>query len=413
MTNEKLINLLRQTQTLIKHQREKEILKGESFNVFSILRMESKENETHSAFLAELLNPDGSHLKGNTFLRLFLQTIDNKTIDPQSAKVKVEHYIGPVDLINKTGGRIDIYIWDNQGNTVSIENKIFAGDQQAQIERYVNYKKEKNTVYYLTLHGYNPSKYSKGKLVAGEDFYNLSYKEDITNWLQVCFQIAADNPILRESIRQYIILLKKLTHTMEKKEQEELYQLILNNYEEASVVKANFDASIVDLKRRLRNTVIQLLTEKIGEDYQIIKGERIENTYAQVWIIPKRFPKSSMYFGIESFSGRGVPDPRLFIGIINMKGSNTNRSPFWDLERYKNKDTRKDNRWIHLQFFEHYGDVSMNLSSKRTIKALANSTFFTAFATNMVDQIIGYLKEETRFLVDFLEQEQLKENVSL
>lgn len=45
---------------------------GENFNIFSILKMESKENDTHSAFLGELLNPNGSHLKEDLFLSAFV-----------------------------------------------------------------------------------------------------------------------------------------------------------------------------------------------------------------------------------------------------------------------------------------------------------------------------------------------------
>ena len=134
--------LLNDTRKIIAHQKDKEILKGEKFNIFSILGMESKENKTHSAFLCELLNPDGSHLKGNIFLKLWLQTIGDNTginaIDWESAKVEIEKCIGPVDIIAKTGGRIDIFIKDKSGNCITIENKINAGDQKVQIERYCN-----------------------------------------------------------------------------------------------------------------------------------------------------------------------------------------------------------------------------------------------------------------------------------
>ncbi|MGV3762696.1 PD-(D/E)XK nuclease family protein [Parapedobacter sp.] len=54
------------------HNEEIERLKGEKFNVFSILRLETSENRTHSVFIAELLNPQGSHLKKKVFLDSFL-----------------------------------------------------------------------------------------------------------------------------------------------------------------------------------------------------------------------------------------------------------------------------------------------------------------------------------------------------
>lgn len=68
-------NLLRDVKRTLKDQEEIKNLKGENFNVFSILKMESKENGTHSAFLGELLNPKGSHNFKSVFLGLFLQQL--------------------------------------------------------------------------------------------------------------------------------------------------------------------------------------------------------------------------------------------------------------------------------------------------------------------------------------------------
>jgi len=73
-----------------------------------------------------LLKPDGSHLKGDLFLRLFLKVIGNDTLELESVKVITEYYIGRVDAKGKTGGRIDIFIFDKRGFSISIENKIDA-----------------------------------------------------------------------------------------------------------------------------------------------------------------------------------------------------------------------------------------------------------------------------------------------
>ena len=116
--------LLHSTQGVLEHQKEIAILKGENFNVFSILKMESKENGTHSAFLGELLNPKGSHNFGSTFLQLFLDKIKDETIGLDSAQVVLEYSIGTNNHITQTGGRVDIYIKDELNNTICIENKI-------------------------------------------------------------------------------------------------------------------------------------------------------------------------------------------------------------------------------------------------------------------------------------------------
>jgi hypothetical protein len=43
--------------------------KGEKFNIFSILQMESNEVATHSRFISELLNPEGRHGQKDSFLK--------------------------------------------------------------------------------------------------------------------------------------------------------------------------------------------------------------------------------------------------------------------------------------------------------------------------------------------------------
>lgn len=405
MNYDKLNNLLQQTNTLIKHQREKEELKGESFNVFSILKMESKENETHSAFLAELLDPKGSHLKGTRFLELFLQTIGNQTITLELAKVKVEHPIGRRDDQNKTGGRIDIYIWDGSGNSISIENKIYAKDQNCQVERYVNHNPGKNNVFYLTLEGNEPTESSKGELVPDKDFFLLSYRSDITAWLQKCFEASADHPILRESIRQYIILIKKLTNTMDQKEQEELDQLILRNYSEAKLIADNFYAASYKIKDKLRNKVIELLTDRLGNDYDILKGSAIDNRYAQIWIKPKACPDSRVHFGVESFSGKFDDNKTLFVGIVNLAASNSHRHAYWEQE----DNSPVTNWWTNIQPLK-YDDVQINMRSHTTLSSLIDQNFFNRIADEITSQICEYLDKETAPLLAFLEkQKALKE----
>ena len=125
MVNTKEVDrLLNNVKKLFDHKKKIEKLKGETFNVFSILKMERMENNTHSAFIKELLDPKGTHLKDGIFLKLFLECIENSDLDVTTAKVELEKHIGTRDDKNKTGGRIDIFISDAKGNYVSIENKI-------------------------------------------------------------------------------------------------------------------------------------------------------------------------------------------------------------------------------------------------------------------------------------------------
>lgn len=205
-----ILNLLRFTQT---HQRHIDALAkatGEHFNVFNILRVGHYEVKTHSPMLAELLNPKGSHGQGAIFLRLFLKQFDMPDFDSDSESVKLafEYNIG--QITDKSGGRIDIVVRDGKGAAIYIENKIYASDQPNQLQRYRNDDPQAH-LFYLTLQGDMPLGFSE------ESFKKIgcrriSYAEDILQWLDECRKEAACLPGVRETITQYIHLIKKLTN---------------------------------------------------------------------------------------------------------------------------------------------------------------------------------------------------------
>lgn len=260
--------LLTEVNRIYEHQLEIKRLKGENFNIFSILQMESKENATHSAFLGELLNPSGSHLLKNTFLKLFIERVSyTGALDANSAKLELEKHIGKIDLKAKTGGRIDIFISDTNGNTISIENKLYATDQAAQIERYVNFNKDKNTVYYLTLDRKLPSDNSSGDLQKDHDFECISYQETIIKWLTRCMKEAAEQPMLRESIKQYILLIKKLTNQLsDNLMEDQVLESIKSNFQAARLIADNLERVELKYTRKFLEELKERLQEALGED---------------------------------------------------------------------------------------------------------------------------------------------------
>lgn len=93
-TLEKLLQNIAAIVSAYEEQQEKKFRRGECFNVFNVLGMATKETR-HSAFLAEMLNPSGSHGQKDKFLRLFCDTFLPNEIQINSmTKVEREHYIG-------------------------------------------------------------------------------------------------------------------------------------------------------------------------------------------------------------------------------------------------------------------------------------------------------------------------------
>ena len=226
-----IINILSQVRIVsrkIKEQRKEKFERGENYNIFNDLGFMSDEVHLHSMFLANLLNPKGSHGQRGKFLEAFLKMLqksfpaisaDRLVLDTANASVEVEKYIGR--QTDSEGGRIDIYLTDGK-HSIIIENKIYAGDQYHQMLRYWNYgmsqkgdDTEKSFVLiYLTLDGCSPSKDSLGEDLKENDIVCLSYKSDIRGWLDRCVELASRTPLVRETINQYISTIDILTNNV-------------------------------------------------------------------------------------------------------------------------------------------------------------------------------------------------------
>ncbi len=169
--------------------------------------MEKMETK-HSAFLAELLNPNGSHEKGDLFLKKFCERSGLKTLS--RVRVSCEKSI---ETISYGKGRIDIYIEDlTLGCGIIIENKIYAKDLKCQLAKYHEYD-SKAQIFYLTLYGGQASKKSLDKL-EDSDYIRISYESFVIDWLEECVKSlkCANDCRLRSVLEQYIEHLKMITN---------------------------------------------------------------------------------------------------------------------------------------------------------------------------------------------------------
>lgn len=258
---EQVKQLLQSTGSIIEKHEEIARLKGENFNVFRLLGIEDKEVKLHSPFIAELLDPKGSHDQKTAFLKMFLeQVVKPLTSDslPEESKTKVhkEYYIGPkhIDGKNSTGGRIDIFITDGTRH-ISIENKIKEGEREDyQIIRYCNHDTDRNLVLFLTPCGVKAST---------DKACPISYKKHILPWLKSCQKHCADLPILRETIKQYIITIKGLTGglTMQKMEKT-IQKLIMKNIEAAHEIYSNYEPTFKETVKKFVQEVKEEIESK-------------------------------------------------------------------------------------------------------------------------------------------------------
>ena len=305
--------LLEKVQEISKRYEEIDLISGSRFNVFNVLNITSDEVRLHSKFIAELLNPSGSHGQGFVFLKLFTELIGIDDFDYESAKVEIEKYIGV--KTEETGGRIDIYVYDSNNNSIILENKIYANDQINQLVRYFNYSNK--NVFYLNLLGIEPTKESYGKLEIDKDFKIISYKEHIICWLELCRKEAVELPLLREGITHYINLIKTLVGQSNNQAMEnEVRNLIISsnqNLKNAILIEQNLAKAKINVQwkfwinLRKKYEAIEDLNlrhiESKAVTWQNVRGfyekSRNRDIYYGLWFQIYEKDELTIHFGIE------------------------------------------------------------------------------------------------------------------
>ena len=92
-------NLLNNVSIIQKKYNDIAIITGESFNIFSVLKMDSREVRMHSAFIGELLNPNGSHGLKTKPLEIFVMLLRSKFCEIDVNNVPISKFIIDVESV--------------------------------------------------------------------------------------------------------------------------------------------------------------------------------------------------------------------------------------------------------------------------------------------------------------------------
>ena len=277
---DKINNLLQQVSIIQMKYDDLAEYSGEHYNVFDILGVRSDEL-SHSAILTNLLNAKGKHGQKDLFLKLFIETVKSAFENDESKMQLLNNFItgnsiaekekfaGKVIYEAEQGGRIDILINDWKNNII-IENKVYAGDQPLQLVRYNEYDKNA-PIFYLTLEGKLPSENSIKSLTLGKEFVCISYQNEIVSWLEKCIKEMVNKPIIRETLNQYLFLIKSLTNqSNNNKMSDEITNIILkdeSNFRSALEIIKNQDKIKIKI---IENILTKLEKKLISEGFENI-----------------------------------------------------------------------------------------------------------------------------------------------
>jgi len=181
------------------------------FNIFNILGVAHDEVNTHSAFLADLLNPSGRHAQGYLFIESFLLMCAEKyeNCPLPNGDVTDGNWFVEKEKITMFGN-LDLVIFSRSLRyLLVIENKVYAPEQPRQLKRYADWMKTQRHLFtdlmliYLTPSGMKSSTHD------GNRYFRLSYAEDIVTWLADSLP-NIEAPGVKEIVQQYLEIIDTL-----------------------------------------------------------------------------------------------------------------------------------------------------------------------------------------------------------
>jgi hypothetical protein len=313
------------------------------FNVFTTLLKAGDEVRLHTRFLFMLLNEKGKHDCERLFIELFCDVLSElgainhageafvfPTSDGGVAGFGLKEFFRGLKadkIIHANNeeargdyGRFDLY-FEYENHIVLIENKVWAREQDEQVEKYAKFLKEqkpgkKALLLYLTLDG------KEAQTAAKQPYARISYSSHILAWLDKCLQATYAFVNINQTIQQYKQVVERLTgqNQFGEKQMSEIKDYLCKNpsllQNVDAINKAASELHAETLKRFFDELLGKLLEEKIEHQERAKMANKgfLADSWGGYVLRPERF-KFVAGPQVELWLERSDPWKKIYIGL--------------------------------------------------------------------------------------------------
>lgn len=361
----------------------------EPFNIFSVLRSASDEVNLHSRFLAALLDHRQPNDKERSNLQSFLESVAGvDQFDQSGVRVGREKY------------NVDILITNDSKHAVVVENKIWAGDQPGQLQRYHSelmardFPDKQIHLCYLTPYGRDPSDKSVGTLDPTR-VKKIAYQDPkFQDWLRSCQKRAYDEPELRESVGQYLRVVQKLTGTdVNEEHRDRLIKLCLENNNLAVVhdLKNVFDEAWIQLMWTTFTEIEEELTNRVDDLPEKHQDCDISRDRISSFVYPRGEQWCGLSFRLTNTSQLGVGVDRgdqygIYWGIKCIQDEHGEAYEHIR-ETLKGGDPGPSKEWPWWKYADEDFKVNPQRPSREALTIWANHDRRNRFVTEIVEGV--------------------------
>ena len=407
------------------YEKSKDYLYEDSsrYNLLSIIEKDRDEAHIHSKVIYNLLSQNWGKIDKETFLTLFLKEIDieDEIIYNEKWEVSREKEY----QLDEKKARPDFVI-ESQHYIYIIEMKIDADDQPEQLKNYKKIaegeKKRKNKkeykLFYLTLDGHNASKKSTGEEENLEEnqkveYTNISFTEEILNWLGKCLDLVKGKENKSACINQYIATVNEILG----KEKVKIKDNILKSSEDIKtaitiykklnenlqkVLESFFEELNKKLKNKLKDIAPKLIYNKSYiEDYYNFRLDTDVENWPGIFIILDEVKSKNFYFVFKIEVASKLCGS---FGFIEKKDNYEEKMPEF---KYFERDVKKEAPNFYSKCMRNINNLNLGIELEKS----TNDRWF--FIENSKGEIIDFkdISLSNKALLSLMDEETLKEEV--